>query len=62
MISNAPADLDPFVFMNEHPVYGDRVQTFRFPSVLSDAIRIEVAIPNGGREWSVSQVQIYQIS
>ncbi|MBU0677916.1 MAG: hypothetical protein KJ626_07335 [Verrucomicrobia bacterium] len=59
VLSKVPESLDAFEFVNGHPVYGNQVQTIRFPAVTTDALRIEVAEVNEGRDWTVGEIEIY---
>jgi len=56
---NIGADLDPFEFFNGHPVLGNQPQTIRFDPVETDALKIEVAEPNPGRDWTIGEVELY---
>ncbi len=50
---------DAFEWMNEHPVYARSVQTYRFPAVLADAIRISIAKPVRKHEWRISELEVF---
>jgi hypothetical protein len=36
-----------------HPVYGQHVQTIRFPPVTTDALRLEIVKPDPGGDWTI---------
>ena len=58
-VENAPRDIEAFVIRNGHPVYGDQTQTFRFEPVVTDCIRIELAVPSAGRNWTMGEIELY---
>jgi hypothetical protein len=60
LLSSVPAALDPFVFENNHPVYGDKMQTILFPAVPTDRLRIEIVLPNPRQDWSLVEIGVYQ--
>ncbi len=58
-ITNAvPFVMHPFEFINGHPVYGSQFQTIRLDSVPTDAVRIEIAQPHEGRDWTIGEIEI----
>lgn len=58
-ITNAvPFVMHPFEFTNGHPVYGSQFQTIRLEPVLTDAVRIEIATPHEGRDWTIGEIEI----
>lgn len=58
-ITNAvPFVMHPFEFVNGHPVYGSQFQTIRLEPTRTDTIRIEIAEPHVGRDWTIGEIQI----
>jgi hypothetical protein len=56
-VADAP---QPFVFENQHPVYGRIIQGYRFPApYFTDSIRIEITEPNSSRNWNICQVEVF---
>ncbi len=58
VVSHVSFKLDPFIFKNGHPVYGDHLQTIRFPSIEADGFRIEIEDP-APSHWNVSEIELY---
>ena len=58
-LGHVPKKLDAFEWKNSHPVYGSHRQTYRFPPVATDAVRIEVTESNPGRDWTIGEVEVY---
>jgi hypothetical protein len=54
-----PVDMDPFEFVNGHPLMGNQPQTIRFDPVETDALKIEIAEPNPGRDWTIGEIEVY---
>lgn len=54
-----PVGMDPFEFVNGHPMMGNQPQTIRFDPMEADALKIAVAEPNPGRDWTIGEVEIY---
>jgi hypothetical protein len=54
-----PADLDAFEFRAAHPVYGRETQTVRFDPVRTDRLRLEIAEPRSGRDWSIGEIRVF---
>lgn len=59
---NVSADLDLFEFVNGHPLYGDELQTIRFPPTLGHALRVEIVEAKPYRDWSVGEIELYRDS
>lgn len=60
-VTNSVAfEMQPFEFINNHPVYGSQFQTIRFPPVTTDHLRIEIAEPHSGRDWTIGEIQLYR--
>lgn len=59
VVGNAPKKFDPFEWANGHPVYGTRRQTYRFPAVTADAVRIEIVEPQADRDWTIGEIEVY---
>ncbi len=59
LCTNVAANLDAFEFRNGHPIYGAQMQTFRFPPVVTDAIRLEIAEADSRRCWTVGEMELY---
>lgn len=57
--NQVPFDLAPFEFRNGHPIYGSQLQTFRFAPVNTDAIKIEIAAVNPGRDWTIGEIELF---
>jgi hypothetical protein len=55
---SVPAALDAMQFRNGHPVYGDEIQTIRFDPVITDQLRIEIAEPEPGRDWTIGEIGV----
>jgi hypothetical protein len=52
-------DMDPFEFLNGHPVLGHQVQTIRWPAAIPcSALRIEVAEPESERDWAIGEIEV----
>lgn len=50
--------MDRFEMRNGHPVLGNQVQTIRWVAVLADALRVEVADPEPGRDWAIGEIEV----
>ena len=59
LLPPVPGKLDRFAFLNDHPVYGDKMQTIRFSVVQTDALRLEIVDPNHKQDWSLVEVELY---
>ena len=59
LLERVPKQLDAFEWQNNHPVYGSHRQTYRFPAVTTDAVRMEVVEPNPGRDWTIGEIEVY---
>jgi len=51
--------LDCFEFKNGHPVYGDEVQTIRFPAKVTDRLRLEITQPEAKRDWTIGEIKVF---
>jgi hypothetical protein len=60
LLSSVPGQLDPFVFRNNHPTYGEKMQTIEFPGIRTDGLRIEIVEPNSRQDWSLVEIGVYQ--
>jgi hypothetical protein len=59
---NVPEDLDPFEFINGHPVYRRFVQTYRSaPPVLTDGVRLDIVEANPRRSWTLMKIELYAL-
>ena len=48
-------------FQNGHPVFSKtETRTIRFEPVETDALRVEIARPNEGRDWTIGEVEVYE--
>jgi hypothetical protein len=52
--------LDCFEFLNGHPVYGNEMQTIRFPAVTTDRLRLEILKPEPGRDWTIGEIRVFE--
>ena len=59
---SVPFVMHPFEFINGHPVYGSQFQAICIDPVLTDAIRLEIAQPHEGRDWTIGEIEISAIS
>ncbi len=60
-ITNAvPFDMQPFEFINHHPIYGSQLQTINFPPAETRDLRIQINEPNPGRDWTIGEIQLYR--
>ncbi len=50
--------LEPFDFLHGHPVYGNLVQLIDMHAVYAKTIRIEIARPNLGRDWTIGEIEV----
>jgi len=57
--SNVPWRLEPFDFLNGHPVYSNQVQLIELEGVYTDAIKIEIAEPQEGRDWTIGELELF---
>jgi hypothetical protein len=48
----------PFDFVNNHPVYINRIQSVEMEGVQTDTVRIEIAKPNLGRDWAIGEIEV----
>ncbi len=55
-------DMDPFEFINSHPIYGNQVQTIRFTPVITDLLKIEINEPEPGRDWTIGEIELYKVA
>ncbi len=53
-------DTDEFAFINGHPVWGHTLQTIRFEPTLTDALKIQIAVPAPGRDWTIGEVEVFE--
>jgi hypothetical protein len=60
LVTSGAAELDRFAFQNNHPVYGDKMQTIPFPVTQTDALRLEIIDPNSQRDWSLVEIELYE--
>jgi hypothetical protein len=60
LLPRVQASLDPFVFLNDHPVYGEKRQILTFPTTQAKALRLEVLEPNPRQDWSMVEIDLYQ--
>ena len=60
VLARVPENFERFEFINGHPVYGNQVQTIRFEPVVTQALRIEIAEPSPGRDWTVGEITVYE--
>ncbi len=60
LLPGVPARLDPFVFLNGHPVYGDKMETIQFPPTQTQALRLEIVEPNPRQDWSMVEIELFQ--
>jgi len=56
-----PVDLDKFVWLNGHPVYGYAQQTFPIGVTSVQGVRLEVAKPNPRMCWTLPEVIFYEV-
>lgn len=56
---NLATQLAPFIFANGHPLYGDFVQTIRFPPQLADAVRVEINQAAPTRFWQLGEIDVF---
>jgi len=52
--------LDEFEFLNGHPVYGNEMQTIRFPAVTTDRLRLEIVQPEPKRDWAIGEIRVFE--
>jgi len=57
--TNVAWDLEHFEMINGHPVYGSVVHSMRFEPFVAEEIRVEVAEPIDGRDWSFSEACLF---
>ncbi|MFC1497792.1 hypothetical protein ACFLS1_04855 [Verrucomicrobiota bacterium] len=50
--------LDKFVFKNNHPVYGDSIQTIPVPPVRCKIIRLEIKKPSPEHAWTIGEIDV----
>lgn len=53
--------LETFDFVNNHPVYANRVQYIEMNGARTDAVRIEIAVPNPGRDWTIGEIEVQSL-
>jgi len=59
---NIPDNLDPFEFVNGHPVYRRYVQTIRSASpYFADGVRLEIVEANPTHLWSLMKIELYAV-
>lgn len=58
--TNVPIDMAAFDVVNGHPVYGWQVQDIPLTGAEADAIRIEIARPRAGRDWTIGELEVYE--
>jgi hypothetical protein len=59
--SNVKWKLEPFDFVNNHPVYANRVQIIEMDAMRTDKVRIEIAVPNPGRDWTIGEIGVQSL-
>jgi hypothetical protein len=60
VVENLPRDMDRFEIVNGHPSYGNQLQTARFAPVTTDRLRLEIADPEPGRDWTIGELELYR--
>ena len=50
--------VDRLRFDNQHPIFGEFLQTIRFEPIWLDAVRIELVTPQPGKPWTLSEVRV----
>jgi hypothetical protein len=58
--NSVPFEMQPFEFINGHPVYGSQFQTIRFTPVMTSHLRIEIAEAHTGRDWTIGEIRLYR--
>ncbi len=53
-------NLDCFDIINGHPSYINNIQTIRFPAVTTDRLRLEIAEPETGRDWTIGEIRVFE--
>ena len=59
--ASVPLSFDEFELRHGHPVWGNLLQTIRIEPILTDALRIEIAEPNTGRDWTVGEIEVFAV-
>ena len=54
-----PEQLDAFDFSRGFPVWGNWVQTIPLPPSTARTVRIRIAEPREGRDWTISEIAVY---
>lgn len=53
-------DIATFDVVNGHPVYGWQVQDIPLNGITADQLRIEIARPRAGRDWTIGELEVYE--
>ena len=59
LAANWERDFDRFEYVRGHPVMGSQLQTLRFAPVRADAVRLEIADPEPGRDWTIGEMALW---
>jgi hypothetical protein len=59
VLKAVPFEMQPFEFINNHPIYGSQFQTISFDPVITDVLRIEIETPKEGRDWTMGEIEVY---
>jgi hypothetical protein len=63
LAENWAFDLDPFVFVNDHPVYSWQVQELTLEeSIETNELMIEINSENPGRDWTIGEIELYEVA
>lgn len=57
---DVPVDIGGFDVVNGHPVYGWQVQDVPLDGVTTDRLRVEIARPRAGRDWTIGELEVYE--
>ena len=58
LTGNIQFQVDRLRFENNHPIFGEFLQTIRFEPIWLDAVRIELVTPQPGKPWTLSEVRV----
>lgn len=58
--AEVPFETAAFDVVNGHPVYGWQVQDVALNGVMTDQLRIEIASPLSGRDWTIGELEVYE--
>jgi len=62
-LENLPAGLDAHEFERNRPLYGNEFQRIELPAATeTTGVRIRIAEPNAGRDWTVGEVRLWGLS